>query len=461
MIADFIAGVAEFFSETPRSPRNERIVAYAELQKKLYESSASMTNHNPDCFLYYAATGEWKDDPIVQAKIDTALDHLKAMHLFRHVKCIPVDARRLQSFFNDTQRAVSTEITIDATMALPEIQGVTEAYLGYLPVSEYLKLLEDDAGNIRKMLFYDNIRDFQGENEVNREIASSIKGDFQDRFIVLNNGITLVAKRLNKVGKKFRVEDYQIVNGCQTSHVLFGARGDVSDQAYVILKLVVTDDEDVRNDIIKATNRQTSIRPEDLESLSEFQRTLEAHYSAVGDAGRLYYERRSRQYAHSDKIEKSRVIPIAAQLRVFVSMFLEQPHSAGRYPKKLLDLVGDRVFKSDHRAAAYYTSAFANYKLDSLLGNEVIDRKYRPFRYQMLLILRRQIGGKKLPPLSSQELDEYCQRIDKILVDHRKASAAFNETLTVIDAAIEAGSFQFNRDTPRSPVFTEAVLECI
>ncbi len=460
-IATFITGVSDFFSESPQMPRNEAIEEYANLQQQLFGNSVKMTERNPNCFLYYVAAGEWKDDATVQSRIDKELDHLRAMNLFGEVRCIPVDAKELQSFHKATQRAVSTEITIDPAMVLPEIQGLKEAYLGYLPVKEYLKLLQDDAGHIRKVLFHDNIRDFQGDNDVNREIATSIHKGNQDRFIVLNNGITVVARTLNRVGKKFRIEDYQIVNGCQTSHVLFNARDAVDEQAHIVVKLIVTDNEDVTNSIITATNRQTSIRPEDIESLSEFQRTLEDYYAAVSGPGRLYYERRSRQYAHMDTVEKSRVIPISAQLRVFVSMFLDEPHSAGRYPKKLLERVRDRVFRSNHRPAAYYTSALANYKLDSLLANNVIERRYRPFRYQMLLILRCQLGGSKRPSLDSSKLDAYCDKLDQSLIDHPKASAAFTNTLAVIDKAIETKGLPFNRDTPRAQGFTEAVLECL
>ncbi len=460
-IASFITGVSEFFSEAPKMPMNDAVQAYADLQRHLFANSVKMIKRNPNCFLYYVAPGEWKGDSTVQARIDSAVEHLRATDLFAEVRCIPVDAKMLQSFHKATQRAVSTEITIDNSMVLPEIQGVKEAHLGYLPANEYLKLLEDDVGHIRKVLFHDNIRDFQGDNDVNREIAVSIKNEPQDRFIVLNNGITVVATALNKVGRKFRIEDYQIVNGCQTSHVLFNSRPALNEQAHVIVKLIVTDDEDVTNSIIKATNRQTSIRPEDLESLSEFQRTLEDYYAAVSGPGRLYYERRSRQYAHMEKIEKTRVIPISAQLRVFVSMFLEEPHSAGRYPKKLLDRVRDSVFRNSHRPAAYYTSAFANYKLDSLLANYVIERKYRPFRYQMLLILRCQLAGRHRPALDSPELDVYCENLDRRLIDHPSASAAFSDTLVVIDKAIEMNAFPFNRDTPRAQGFTDAVLECL
>ena len=36
-----------------------------------------------------------------------------------------------------------------------------EAYVGVVPAEEFLRLIVDDAGNIRKSLFYDNIANFR------------------------------------------------------------------------------------------------------------------------------------------------------------------------------------------------------------------------------------------------------------------------------------------------------------
>lgn len=49
--------------------------------------------------------------------------------------------------------------------------------------------------------------------------------------------------------------------------------------AYIPVKLVVTDDSEVINEVIKATNRQTAVLPESLESLSPFHRELEDFYN--------------------------------------------------------------------------------------------------------------------------------------------------------------------------------------
>lgn len=82
-------------------------------------------------------------------------------------------------------------------------------------------LIEDDNGDIIRGLFYDNVRDWQEYNEVNTEIRETLKCAAKDMFVLMNNGITIISRTIQPTGNRFYISDYQIVNGCQTSHVLF------------------------------------------------------------------------------------------------------------------------------------------------------------------------------------------------------------------------------------------------
>ena len=86
------------------------------------------------------------------------------------------------------------------------------------------------------------------------------------------------------------------------------------------------------NQIIKATNRQTEVKLEAFESLSPFHRTLEEFYASfLTDATkRLYYERRSKQYANTP-VKPTAIVSLSAQAQSFLGMFLNEPHSTHRY----------------------------------------------------------------------------------------------------------------------------------
>jgi hypothetical protein len=70
--------------------------------------------------------------------------------------------------------------------------------------------------------------------------------------------------------------------------------------------VISTQDEDVIASIIKATNRQTEVKEEQLLAISEFQKKLEAYFQTFENGKRLYYERRSRQYNSAAGIEKNK-----------------------------------------------------------------------------------------------------------------------------------------------------------
>jgi hypothetical protein len=159
----------------------------------------------------------------------------------------------------------------------------------------------------------------------------------------LNNGVTLVARDLQTTGNKFAASDYQIANGCQISHVIFNEWQTLGNDTYIPIKVIATTDEEIISSIITATNRQTEVTADDLFAMSGFQKKLEALYESYPGKKKLYYERRSKQYASVDGIEKVRIIDKTQQVRSFAAMFLDDPHRAVRYYSDLRNQVGTMV----------------------------------------------------------------------------------------------------------------------
>jgi AIPR protein len=118
--------------------------------------------------------------------------------------------------------------------------------------------------------------------------------------------------------------------------------------------VIATEDEEIINPVITATNRQTQATTEDLYALGAFQKKLEALFSAYPDKKRLYYERRSKQYNAVPDIEKVRIITKPQQIRAFAAMFLDDPHRASRYYADLRAQVGDKIFNERHKLEPYY-----------------------------------------------------------------------------------------------------------
>lgn len=433
-IGTFGVGVADLFSNNPQLVRNDLIKRKSRLVEYIF-SKAPYIKKRPTCYLYYITTGKWVDDQNCMARMEVSRNNLMDLDIFDEVKYIPVGAELLQKMYRNTLDVNEAEINFDNKILLPEIRDITQSYLGYIDYSEYLKLISEENGEIKKSVFYDNVRDYQGDNVVNSEIAKTISDDFT-KFILFNNGVTIICKKLSNIRNKFTLTDYQIVNGCQTSHVLFNNKEMLTKELQVPIKLIETEDEETVNQIIKATNRQTQVTDEQLIALNEFHRRLEAFYATFSDTNRLYYERRSKQYNYVAGIEKVRVVSIAMQIKSVASMFYDKPHLASRYYGKLIGSI-EGIFNDDHCTLPYYTSAYTLYKLEYLFRNKTLQSQYHKFKYYILMMLKYSVADGKIPEMNSHKIDKLCEKILRIVNDNSKFVAEVNKVIPYISKYVD------------------------
>jgi AIPR protein len=454
-IAKFLLGSQDFFSENPELPENDKVRDKSEIIGLIYNQSNLFKNRNPICKLYYVTTGKWFDDQHLKGTIETLKKNIENMQMFEKVYFFPIDADSLQNLYRLANNKISRQIKFEKRTALPEIEDVREAYIGILPAREYLKLITDESDNIIRGLFYDNVRDFQGNNDVNQEIEATIKSDDHKSFVLYNNGITIVAEDINVVGDRITITDYQIVNGCQTSYVLYHNRESIDDSLCIPIKVIaLARDSRLKNNIIKANNRQTPVKLEELESLTDFQKKLEEYYKSLPEDKQLYYERRPRQFNGIEGIEKIRIVDIPSQMRCFASMFLEQAHNAGRYHANLQDETRQNIFLSDHHPIGYYVSAYAKFRLDALFRKKQIDAKYSPFKYHMLNILRIQVSGKDMPSIISNKFIKYCEIMEITLSEDNKCKEAFLNTTAIIDSHVNGN---YDRAVAKTVTFSRSI----
>jgi hypothetical protein len=455
-ISTFFDGVDEFFTDTPTLPCSDEIKNLRSIMSWIYNHSVKFTRHKPTAELSFVTTGKWVDDAHLLAKIKKREESLGSTGLFSRVTFVPMGADEIQASYQRSKNNATVEFTFSNKVLLPEIKGITESYFGVLPAKEYLSLITDPSGNIRKPLFYDNVRDFQGDNAVNSEIHNTLSEEAgQQRFAVLNNGITLVTRGLRSTGNKFVVTDYQIVNGCQTSHVLFNARDTLTDDLYVPLKVISTEDEEIINAIIAATNRQTEVTAEDLFAVTAFQKKLESLYASFPDKKKLFYERRSKQFSSVNGIEKVRIVGKSHQMRTFAAMFLDEPHRAARYLSDLRSQVGKTIFNDSHKFEPYYASAYGNYKLEFLFRNSSLPVYYKPARYHLLMAFRYIVGGIDMPALTANKIEAYANRISSALWADDKAVEGFKLAIEAVDQALNGADC--TRDVVKTQPFTDSV----
>jgi hypothetical protein len=422
----FVFAVRDFFADPPQLPRTPRL---------------------------YATTGQWTGDTMLDARRRTGISELESKTIFNTIVFDCIGADILQKLYRQAKNAVARDFTFSNHAAVPEMPGVTEAYLGFIPAKDFLSIIASDDGEIMRGIFESNLRDFQGpDNRVNAAITSTLSSDYKARFVLMNNGVTIIARVLRRTAHRFHIEDFQIVNGCQTSNVLFDFDGDVDD-VMIPLRLISSDDDDVIQSIVTATNQQTQLSREQLFAATEFPKKLEQFFQAYEPAHRLYYERRSRQYDRQP-VEKVRIVTQANTIRAFAGMFLEVPHQTTRTFNALLDNVGRTIFVDGQKLDPYYVSAFSLYKLERLFRNQRIPTTFKAARFQILLAARRKAAPGPLPQINAREMETYCKRVADVLWDQTAGDE-------LLEAAAVAVSTVANGNLDRDNIRTVAVTDGI
>lgn len=457
----FFAGVDCFFNKKSSLPKNEFILHKADLVSYILDDNSVYLRTKPICKLYYVTTGQWNDDTSLRILCEDQKEKLldSSKNLFRDVVFTPCGADEINKLYRSTKTTVTAEIDFEDRVSLPEIKGVTEAFIGVLPFKEFINLIKDEYGRIRSSIFYDNVRYYKGpEIDVNVDIADTLKSGRIEQFVVLNNGITIVAKSVSGIRKKLILNDYQIVNGCQTSHVIFENQNVPGiENLYIPIKIVVAAQEEIVNNIIKATNRQTEVTKEELLALSDFQKKLELYYSKMDVEDPLYYERQAGQFRQG--VIKRRVVSITHQIKTFAAMFLDQPHLASRYYGNIYkEVISGNIFAEKHESISYYTSARAYYVLDNQFNRtNIIDPKYKICRFHILMALRYLAGGLERPSFTSKrKVEPYCEKILNVLTDSSDCLNFIHEAVDCID---KAAKNSIDRDKFKTQSFTDDLIK--
>lgn len=200
-------------------------------------------------------------------------------------------------------------------------------YIGVVRLDEYERFITDESGKLDGSLFEANVRDYEGETLVNRSIQSTLEHHDKDvDFWWLNNGVTIVANRVQPANKLLELESPQVVNGLQTSHEIYKRKREAAsgqETRSVLVKVIQAEDDTIRDRIIRATNSQTSLGPSALRATDKVQRQIEEYLQKHG----LYYERRRHLY-HNQGIPVQNLVSIDQMSQAVLASLAQFPHVA-------------------------------------------------------------------------------------------------------------------------------------
>lgn len=233
------------------------------------------------------------------------------------------------------------------SLELPFIEVLSrgERYLLLAQLDEYYRFVSDD-GKLRRYLFDSNVRDYMGLNRVNEDIKETLDNDMSPDFWWLNNGITILVTKASVIGKSIQLQDIQIVNGLQTTQSIFNyfsSGGIDPSKRSILVKIIVSTDDTVRDSIIRATNNQTSVEIASLHATDKIQRDIEDILLRNG----LYYERRKNYYINLGRLPSEIITPLYLAAG-YVNLILKSPHRAAALKSRFM------------RSAESYNLVFSN-----------------------------------------------------------------------------------------------------
>ncbi|WP_336993848.1 AIPR family protein [Lelliottia amnigena] len=306
------------YSDKILSMRDDFILTYKKLSPRL-----STFNVN----YIYASRGDGAD---VGESIISRAEQIKSITLDSFGDCSAnfnfIGSKELVSLYRQIP---------NFTLELPflEVLSRGEKYVILSTLNDYYNFINNN-GVLRRYLFDSNVRDFMGLNSVNEDIKDTLIDVNSPDFWLLNNGVTILATTASVIGKSINMEDIQIVNGLQTTESIFRyfneGGGDVNNRT-VLVKVIVSKDEILRDSVIRATNNQTAVQSASLHATDKIQRDIEEILIRSG----FYYERRKNFYKNQG-VSISEIMTPLYLASCYTCLMLKLPYKSSRMNSRIL-----------------------------------------------------------------------------------------------------------------------------
>lgn len=302
--------------------------------------------------------------------------------------------------YDNIDSFLNVELKYDQEIALDEKEKITMSSLTVLSFNEYKKIIMNGE-NLRDNIFVENVRSKIKDSDVNKEILSTLQSN-KDReyFIYFNNGITVLCKEIARHHTKkdvIIVKHPRVINGCQTSHMMYEhykTRPEDLNDIGVVVKFIATEDTDLKKKIILATNNQNAI-DKDLENLNTFHNKLEELFLGMHNF-EIFYERLRGQY--SDVYPAYKVIDKENIAKAYISIFLNLPHEMKSNSLSKIEKFKDRkqIFEnsSEESLKEYYLSGVLFFYLNQFITTNQIQLESQTQDMHLLLVAYKLFKNK-------------------------------------------------------------------
>ncbi|SDJ35880.1 AIPR family protein [Salipiger marinus] len=457
-ISKFLDAVYDFFTDL-KLLSGDQIEDLIGARDQVFSAA---TKSNPDLKCFFCTTGSGEVSAAINALIASHHARLESLNIFGSIDVVCLGARDIQEAFRTATNSSTASIHFPKNITLPEHDNIEEAYIGYVNSSQVLEMALGEKNStgerhIKRSIFYDNVRDFNPNSEINKSILSELEAGDLSSFVFKNNGITVVARSISRKGDTFTIEDYQIVNGCQTTNILAQLRNK-ADKISVPLRLIGSSDPDFVAKIIIGTNKQNEVREDQFWALLPFMKDLEIYCSGQDGDQRILIERRENQY-RDVAIERTRIMKPSDLMKVAAAAFFFQPNRAARDHRGIRKEFADKIFLTNHSVELYHMAALALYKFDYLVRASRISRSNAINKFYIIYALvRRSWGHPNILDAPLKTRERVHRNVMNTVLDN-DAYVSFIESVSAhIDKLVSASSAK-TREQVRDFIRTESFFD--
>ncbi len=412
------------------------IEPFSTIYKELFDENGTYMQkicETPKLYLYFvsARTSHVVLEQTLNAEKDKIRNRKELEYRFDKSPIFEIfQAQEIKGLYDSIPKLYSVEMRFETNVQLPTVDGIEMSLLTTIKFSELKKLILTKDNELKDRLFIENVRTFIGNTSVNNKIINTLENE-KDRqyFPYLNNGLTIMCDKIERHPVSqgiFRLTFPRIINGCQTTHMLYKAFTQDNDinNVELVAKVISTKNNALKKAIIYATNNQNSIS-EDLQSLNDFHEKIEIFFNGKEESHfQLYYERLRGQYSQiTPPYCKIRIDDIA---RIYISVFKQEPNKmksqALRYIKELQN--NGEIFKiaTEEEMKKYYYCGVLNYWYHYLFFNNCIQPISKTMDMHILMACDLFIGENNID-----------KKIEYI-TDKDNARIVFQQTTTFLNS---------------------------
>lgn len=327
---------------------NPRVI---EITRRFLETYRAMDMPDLRVFAAFAALKAEQIHPNVELKAKEFREVLRSCFGTCEPQTHLLDAASMANLARD-KPPVTMQLSLAENPISTDMAG---GYVGLVRLDDYQGFITDETGNLDASLFEANVRDYEGGSGVNRSIQETLEQEDENvDFWWLNNGVTIVADKVQPAGKLLQLVSPQIVNGLQTSHEIYkrGRSKSLREGRGLLVKVIQAGDDLVKDRIIRATNSQTLLGLSSLRATDRVQREIEEHLQTHG----LYYERRKNFY-YNRHIPLQNLVSIDQLGQAVMATLVQVPHvSRGEISKIFEDDIYNVVFASENPIGVYLSA---------------------------------------------------------------------------------------------------------